>query len=418
MTKYYKTRPWTHRLYQGVSQLGWEYAKSRARQYGSKPTKTKRYRQYGMSGTYSGKNRSRKIKASSSYMYKGYQLRTEHGGTIAGSSGTGRGAIYIGHGIAFQKFGRAICGAVIRKLFAKIGVSIDSWEDVIGTTNGGSITGNACQLEVGYSRGATQQQNVISMIFTGDDTYDTMAETMYAQCVAVITTDSPYNWNEITLRFSTNEATPVGLGMPEARFNLNKTKIKWSVYSKMNIQNRSQGASATDDDTNTVDANPITGYVYYGKTNAAFPTVQKPAPSAASGNNVANETNGLMTMDMTTLGANQLSVYTRPPANKSAFEKCTYIKGTTLQPGQIKSYVWNDTKTDNFGYLMNHIGRNELLGPKGHMRIAKYCFIGLEKICRTGTETNVLSIGYEINQFYNAAAIISQQRAQCKVEII
>lgn len=392
----------------------------RAYNYARTTTSTKRAKKnkYSITGVSTGVYRGKfkkPVRTRSSFRNvcakKGYTFVREYY-----RSETAQHALYVKHAAYdLDRMVHAIFGAALRKLFLKAGIEIVSNLLAPKMSNDGGGTALAdfrlrCQYYSPHDGGI------------GWDQYDIPAASTFDQIITNATIISNRIGNYLkgtTGNFPTvYQLQCLDTGSVPTRYNtlaalnLESTKWKMEVISKLKIQNRSKGAEAGVEDSSLdrVDNVPLYGKLFSFKNcDPRLKTIDSAGTAASN-----SEWFGRM-------AANGIGFYDpdthypslQEPPTKGMFNNCAAESNVILQPGNIKtasvSYVyagkWQtflDRMAGEFGNDTVPVTQSVVTGIIGRSQI-----LALEEILRTGTSNPVavqIERQVEINVMFTKTA--------------
>lgn len=302
----------------------------------------------------------------------GHVARSESGSVF-----TATHCAYVGHGtFPVAAVIQSAAYAIVKSMTSKSGFQIPSW-------NSGLPEGLRLYIEFQLND-QTGASGSTDQIFTTADTYQTMADWIYAWFLATYGTNST-DIQYLLSRFylyayngSANTIMHCAIRAPEIR-------VHFAVESVMKIQNRT--ATGTNIEADDVDNIPLIGKVFEASGNG-LRTVTK-YPSATDGL-IIDKTKGYICFDDAPLSGFPF----REPPLDSTFVQSVKSSGVKLGPGAIKSSklitkssILLQDLLQQTGFLLNK-GAVDAYVKRGKVRV-----YSLEKLMNVTTD--LIRIGYE-----------------------
>lgn len=302
-----------------------------------------------------GKRLRKKDNVMTQAQKKGYTVTLEQYGTL-----TDNHAAYIGHGTHnYKEMANVIIGAILRKLFAKAGIDVNSSNGTIGLEN---YVFNGVQdwyLRV-YAKDPTT-------ITTTSYTYDILSADSLETII--------YNWNDmynLTYNYLLKRVLgTTGLAKDEfdlvridlgikleseyenrvmASLDLLNEHLTLQITSKIKIQNRTKadGEGIDREDTDRVDNMPLYGNLITFK--GGHPKLRKERMTQINQQHVFNAVNqsGL------TLRRGSVCDIEEPP-NPKEFMNAVKVSKVMLNPGQIREVTISHKYSGKFKNIMQKL---------------------------------------------------------------
>lgn len=326
----------------------------------------------------------------------GVSETVEHSGIFA----TGpNNALYLGHGVATNKFWLNLCRALIRKLYRLHGEEIYDW------SLGISGTGNFTSLDIIYTIWNDQDTVLIDTTTLAAQSYASVANVLYVRLLALFSEDNQnINLQAITLKETTS-------GLHLARIVVASCEIQYYIKSSMRIQNASlaglRGGSTdlADEESDNVTANPLVGKLYCSKSraNGFKPQIVR---SVGVGDNVitvANQANGVCSFSVTDTSSSEMrDLYKKPPPARQMRMK-GYSYG--ISPGQIKTFSWVDRRKIKLSALIEKIKTTFTQNVAvQYQNVGQFKMVGLEKKMACSSQENDIVLHWHLQQSYNFVA--------------
>lgn len=348
------------------------------------------------SGYYKGKfkkpKRTKNPKVETRCLKKGYHVTIETTGRVEDQH-----CAYMLHSTwNASAYANAICGALLRKLFKKAGITMDNGDQEIVGNLGFNASGWLLEY-VTY--------NTITGIPSGPPTYQTVdGDTLdgilnestkfiafrnhITDFLTNVNQDEPYSLTLYTK--VTSSASEV---RPAAHLNLVNEFVTVYSSSTIKIQNRTAGDLAGQEERyelDRIDNQPVKGYVYefYGEPRLKYPR-SIPGPLSTTQLNYQNATGVTLWRS-----AELPSSYIEPPVPK-LWANCYKSNGVLLQPGDMKKGYIAVKHSGRLTNLLKKLRCERIIngatvsGVKGKTQV-----YGFEEKIRT-PGTNPITLQYE-----------------------
>lgn len=391
------------RIYKSYKSAGTQTSYSRASSKRRGPTYRTRGRYVGK---FKGPSRRKKVvKMYNANKSRGLESVHENGGVI-----TDADLVAVYHGTAVYDALTHVCGAMFRKLWEHLGLSISNWDDPIP---------NFTSMSMGYDfrSGFGVPMATSAFVIPGGTSFlgavALFRDDIIAQSLATVE-----GFIIDTMRFV--NLAPVGFET-NGQLECSNMKVAINQSSNLTMQNRTLGQGATDDQTTDVTNNPLTGRTWTVGGNFFRPKAQSFSVAANTNGLVCVARNGFGTGAGPTAGiGSQFKV-----AGPATIKQTQHTARVTLQPGEIKKSrcVWSETMYVNkffwriksllcdFTAISAPLGRSS-----SYLGLAKlYQF---EKLCDTRSGAQLVSIGYEYNLITGARIISVGGSQTARVESV
>lgn len=362
-------------------------------------TRTRRGKRKGRRGTFTQGTYHGKFKKSKKVEYskfiKGSQgYTTEFGGTSSAKS-----TVYVGHAAAPYYVLKTSMAAVVIKLYNLAGIYPCSLQEKVQGTLAVAHTGADDIIRWQFTTndgGAGIQTNEITVPVDG---YFEDASRILAD--AMLPNGRPHKFVNFQLHRN---------GQLVASINAGNLILELDMKSKMSIQNQTYGASADDDQGDDVTNNPVLGKKYVNPKGSGFMQLQNTGTSQLLNTQlVGARQSGLINLPVASLNIDDQQIYHRPPL-PSAFGRAVNACKVRLEPGAIKTSVWNYHKKMHFNTIMDilfpFLTGTTSTEEKQYIRIGKAAMYGFNKLVQTRPDASLSSqpivIGFEISTSYRA----------------
>jgi len=393
-----------------ASQHFFPIMKTARRKYGRSRKYTKRKRVVKRSKKYNKKTRRYRRKSTRGFR-KRYSdklskatYRYENGGTLDDPN-----AVYVGHGTPANRVAEVFFMAMYKKLMTEHGIEFKNWTEPVMRK---SATSDEYHIRLAWSFGPQDNQtwinttsNVAHTMSWIDSSYNLYSnfEIDYKAAVGSIAGEHlvpVFERLELWKLLPTNPSRSL-----VASVQLKQMYVSFYQNSSLRIQNRTaNGANTGVTDVNNT--NPLEGFVYYGKQNLNYLNpVDRPdsvQPTTGAGTKffrgfVPGRNNGVITLaaENTADYAGIARTYKEPPSAKIIGAK--YAKKFVLHPGQIIIDDWKFKRRmhiEKFSQILTKMLTNETVQDMnfGYCRV-----LGMEKLVADRSESNSVTVGYEIN---------------------
>lgn len=354
------------------------------------------YNTVGRIGRSFPKPKSKKA-GTSQFFRSGYVRYTESGGVVESTD-----CIYVGHSFAHVQLLYSVLSAMLRRLFAKMGVKIQSWTDKLQGIGNTTFINSPGDIHWTYKTDTGAPITRATYAIAADATFEQIAESLRTSVQTVFATNVA-QCTMHSLEFTGRDVGSVNT-YPNAVLTLGNIELEFDCSSSMALQNRTQAKSDVADptrfDSSDVANNPIAGKVYGGPGNGTGPRSGDNA--SATSPMIASELTGSFAWDpqQAAVTPDMRAVYRRPPAKQSLLY-VNRVSNVLLMPGQIRNslIIWR-RKMKLSQYLLAI--QNQLESGVNDVRIplGKFECFAFEKKCNTRVDEPAISIGYELNQVY------------------
>ncbi len=356
---------------------------------------TKRRRpKYDTTGVYKGQFNKPKAYKPSMASKVGASVEFEKGGQV-----TSQDCVYLGHSISINQLTRQVSRSIIRRLFQQLRESPRGWFEKLKPFE--TVTQPCLEMRVMYMVNNDSPAQITSATFQSTQSLDEVVFWFESQFWLAAT-------NEIrpirSIWIFNHSPTANPQELPLAYLDLDNIHLHINCSSKMSIQNRTLGATATSTSMDDITNNPLEGKVYSGTGNGTLLQTQDNVVGMAGNDFWGTLADGIIQFDPlgTPVTAQQASVLRRPPT-ANAFVAVRSVAKVRLGPGAIKKSVWSWNRSMKFSkyieYMQSRLRANG--DVKTPVSLGKFEFLGLEKMVRTrnaGTGVPAVSVGYELNQ--------------------
>jgi hypothetical protein len=350
---------------------------------------------------------------------RGAMIKTETGGEVTDPECT-----FVGHTTcAPEKVLRVTIMAIVRKLFAKAGISIKAftddpqeWVTPVATQSTGSFV-------YYYSNAEVSAITERSIAMLAADNYDDLVTSVVTDMKTQFAGVSQPQLHKFDLILNTQPATGAHVLLPR-RIECDKMFITLTMNSELTIQNRTVAATGgTGDehrDMTDVQNNPLEGYSYYCTGNSFRVANRKNTgahvewgPDLTYGQ--ITQTNAAVVAVDAHDGEN-----TKRPPNAFYFKNTKRSAKQRLMPGGLmrSKLKWNKTYHINklFRLLEHWFHDNATEGTS--VFIGSSRMFGWEKLMHTrdASEPNMI-VGYEVNNFYGASVKCGALGVVCEKDI-
>lgn len=380
--------------------------RKRVRKYENVPAKKKRKLVRGRPmftmGTYRGKFKKGYSLARSKFDVACVTYTQEKGTTVTNSD-----CVYIGHAVAVRVLLKTVLGALVKKLFTKAGHRVASLGEKFQGQLLASHVGTDTLIRTQFRTGQDGPVSTQDVICGADQTYEEIIENLKAQLLGAGSTVTEYEFIQMQLVVGSHMA---------ASISMVDCYIKCDYWSKLNVQNQTKGAGSLDDQMTDVTNNPLEGRSYWGFGTGFTPKLYDPVLALTAENNfVADFADGIISFDVngTNVSSEMKNVLKRP-ASAAMFGGCRKMGKVRLSPGGIKRGVLKGEIAMDYNKLLRkllpHLRATTAAAENQRAWLGTCELFGLEKLCRTGTGDQDITVGVEVNQSYRCAVYERRRR--------
>ena len=351
------------------------------------------------------------------YAKKGYIRYVEHGDVVNHAD-----CVYIGHALATQQLTNAVCSAIVRMLFQKMGHNINAMTQQVQRKPSGTAPVVTPGILAWYYRvGPGADPVEVQLVLNVNQTYANAALQLENSIYATVSGNPTEDFQIYQVQFY--EEGEIS-SLPSAVLLVESMMVHLSCSSSLAVQNRTLGNTGSVDggeSSTDVSNNPIGGKLYSGWGNGTGPRYAGNA-SGAMDSMVAKYNTGVITFNPTSSGVGiaAQAILRRPPASQSLLgvKKTT---GVMLQPGKIRNskiFYKSTMQMSKFWQKMNTvIGRSSTQDTKVNM--GTFELLAMEKKCNTRAAGEAtISVGYELNQVYRCYLTMTQPAIGVDIQII
>lgn len=350
-------------------------------------------------GTFRKPKRNVPAKIEALCLRKGYHATQEVYSDLTDSH-----CVYLTHSTYNAKmYAHAIVGALLRKLFAKAGYQLNSQLQEL--TLNTKFTTNATESQswkIEFSN-IVPMTGVISVA-----SYITTPDQDLRGVINNFTAMKDY-FKDLLLGKISTEPYELKLFSADADLALDHMNLASSIVcrdehitiyasSRLNVQNRTKGASAPAGDASIerVDNQPLRGYLYQFRN--ADPRLSGLTPKIVPGSDTNASINQIDQDGMYEIGSSALPWdYQEPPVPKK-WSNCSKASAVVMQPGQIKSSFVYMKYAGKLATLLNSLSAGECFTSGGSNWVNKARgraeMLSLEELIRTSNE-NSITLQYE-----------------------
>lgn len=330
------------------------------------------------------------------YQSKGYLLNSEIFGRVDDAD-----CVYVGHSTYdLNGLSQVISCSIIRKLFKKAGFDTDLPDQELPLF----AFNNADGFRVQWERIALNGTIVTTSYVTvdGDNIRSVASASLLANQIreAMEANDSVNrgDFDRIALYSSDRNGLDTNWRLA-AELSLKREVLDIYVKSELTVQNRTKSATTGNTSTDSVDNQPLKGYMY--EFTGGVPTMK------TMGRNGLNRipVNGVVLVQA--VDTNPAPLYREPPVPKT-FSNCYKSSYCKLDPGSLKKTViyskWR-------GYFNNLIGgklKSVTDGISMTYAPGKAQMLALEERLNSGS-TNLITVNYEAQRSIGAVLYTTKQ---------
>ncbi len=343
----------------------------------------------------------------------GYHITKETFGTV-----TDPHCAYISHStMDYLNIPRVMAGAILRKLFRKAGLTVNSSDETLPLYNpyrSGKPGDNVFELQ--FVRQSPLQggglAGIIHYVIGQDENFQSVLENSFLKQAIFnyINRDPawPVDHEEQISRvylymFTGEEVAPEDTGKRlVAQLDLSNEVIHLNFKSELKVQNRTKGdAAGASAETDRVDNTPLTGQLY--QFRGGHPALKsQPMNQNSNAINVGFNVMDRSGVTLTRSGTVGLAQYREPP-NRSHFKNCVASSKVLLQPGDIKNCSVSFSMKGKFDTIINKLRAQNVDTDTSAIPLINYVLRGipgksqtlcLEEIIRSIT-SNDINLVYE-----------------------
>jgi len=327
------------------------------------------------------------VDGDSAFAKFGSVKRNENHGTLSAVQ-----SLYIGHStIPSTEIQKAVCRAIVKKLFYMAGVDINNFNDKIFTS-----TPITYVVSMKYYSSATSSTllNVVSTAVSNTTSFATLADNVSSSI------DSSFGSLPVVFQeFSLHEGSSAT--SPTARMLASDIKLDFEVTSKLLLQNNTKAGFVADADqdenviSDSITNNPLTCQIIEATGINGFHPQGRNDPSIGTWTSFfPNETSGLISQSNDALPDDLLKI-----PSHTYFRKAKKNSWSKLNPGQIKTDFIKSTHSMFLNdYAAKFAVPLEVTGAQNiPINIGKCRLLMLEKVLDTAGEQNIV-ISYQLDQ--------------------
>lgn len=198
--------------------------------------------------------------------------------------------------------------------------------------------------------------------------------------------------------------------------NFLSSKVMLNVTSCLVVQNRTKGAAATDDQADDVTNNPVYGRQWVVRGNGMSARV--------SNNNFATVMAGVVSDNygLITGGSGQQGTL-KKIASPSMWQYTMSSGAARIQPGQVKKSVLNFSRTMSLKtffeayrtWIKRATSVNLANDIPTRIGMGKSRYFQFEKLCDTGSGTESIALGYELNQTISSMVMYDNHQGTSRI---
>lgn len=326
--------------------------------------------------------------------------------TEVGQLKTDANCVFVGHGLAVTTAMRTVLTAIIRKLYKKAGYDYDTEFETTEFKPAGGAPSNNFIVQFYYRRHAQEQYSFLNITASNQSTLAGIVSSVLAQIAAITVSNTDENKIEIPMMQLYNEDAQL-----LATLRTEDVIVTLNFTSTINIQNQTLGAGASDDLEGDVTNNPVQGKIYTGTGNGSslkFSNGQSTDVTDSGLAPYAFSRSGYIWYDRAGLLEPQNELLNRPPP-AAVFTKQVSQQKIVLNPGEVKRFTIQRSLTKSFTQILQDFYPVVKSAEAVSSDVAKFPVswgsfqvFALDKMCRTGSGSSLISIGIEVNGTYSA----------------
>lgn len=382
--------PYVKQAYETVK----PYFKSRKR---ARPNIPRPIGYYHTRGTYAGGVRKGARPKVNKYKLHGSEMVTQHGGVYSNAE-----VATIGHyDTPLLELHRSVFRAVYRRLMVKMGYIVSSWDDVCPIPAGVAPAGGDFRITYKPTPSSAPTEVVfhVDLVLAHVGVADAIAD-LWLDTVG--TTTVPVTFLTFGCRRSSTDLYEGVL--------LKNIMVHLKCSSTMVFQNRTLGASATDDQLTDVTNNPLSGrsWTVTGNQMIANNTGSQLAFSTANVQHGSLAGAGYDPDELTAI---------RKMQGPTAYKYCIGTSRVRLAPGNLKKSYLCTRRSISWTRLFELInpyvqhGDSTKNTPRIRVALGRSRLFSFEKLCDTGAGDQNLAVGYEINSM--VSSYVTLHAAEC-----
>ena len=360
-----------------------------------KRTTLKRKKKYNKKrrGYRSGRYGKRRV---SNFNKRNYAcIKYETGSTINDANAT-----YIGHGTPIVQITQVLFMSMIKQLFASNGISFVDWDEKAIDRWADVTFGRSLVLKWNYGTDEYIAWKETAADVTTNMTWYNMADQLKTNFIidykAAIAAAVPNQQTPVFHRLVLLEGTFAAPKMQVAQLELRNCVATFTHKSSLRCQNRTAaGAALGTTDINNV--NPLIGRVYYSKPNKNYFMLKyknELADNAGYTGWDAGNTTGTI--------YDKASYHTESQFKKLPTKSvvgAAYTKDFAIHPGQVIVDEFSYKKSFQLNTFMEKVGSSfsTAAATFNSYEIGKARVLGFEKLLADRTESNAVTLGYEID---------------------
>lgn len=351
-------------------------------------------------GRKSGKKskKSKKNEAIGQYLKRGSVFTEESGRTVSDAQ-----CSYAGAGPSTLQIMKGFSRALVREVCKKAGYEFNNWDEIM------YITDAPLRLRVYYQiEGASATAFFDVLTTAATTTFSGLADSVYSNIESTFIRNS---WQLIdVILYASGPATLDDIQI--ARLPMGNYSVSVLCKAKLRIQNQSK-ARSTDESTDSIFSNPITGKVYWANGNEFE---QKARVVGASEAHVLQMgTGGYCEGTASTSFAGQTQ-YAKPPPG-GLFKGVKKSGRTALNPGDVTTFLSSRAMHLSIQQFIVKLGDAAHVNAKGRTTLGESVLVsyeksmdtrdGAEQPCVLGVQTDITTAVMLVKKKGSRTAIIN-----------
>ena len=339
------------------------------------PFSKKRKRKVAFGGTYKGKLVPKLTYGTQKLKQRPVVVtHKETNGTV-----TDPDVAFVGIGVNYEFVCRELCKAIVHCVFKEYGINVSNYDDRAFFV--GRLLLNH------WSQPASTAITNTAVAIVSTDSFNAIATSVF-NALQGLPTGQVAKFKEFVLEDQAN-----AVNVRDTHIDASGLYMEVSIYAALLLQNITDGSGATDDQTTSVNANPLYINVYDSNSNIVY---QKSRDAAT----LATYTPWVHYNDtypevFTKVAATQFPAAQRPNQVADFFSNAKMKYKRIMQPGSMKKVQLVHHFSGNFNKLYKTFadpfsGYTSVTHQKGKQRI-----VAFDKMINTGED---VSVAYEMNQ--------------------
>lgn len=314
------------------------------------------------------------------FLRTGHETCVVHGGVVSDAE-----SVLVGHGAPAFTLLRTICGALVRKLFARGGMT---YNDEFELT---SIPMDQMRLDYEFRtdwEGASSGRNIL---FVAPCSYATVIDDWVTDIITALAGGAYSDFIMVRMALFPIGTSPL---IKWVRMDLAGAKVQFKVRNSVVLQNRTLGNAATDKESTDVTRNPIRGKLYCIRNSSFRTKTVIVGGGANAGAHLSPETGFQSRTNFGSInGVRQAGDILGLKFSKNVF----------LNPGEtMRSFVGNEGTISIYLFFRKLLKYLRTTSVVNRLTDGDLIYFGdskwyeFQKYCDTNTGTSNVDLGYDV----------------------